>query len=514
MQFLGVVSHDVVPTLLAAADVAVAPSVHDDAGNVDGLPNTVMEIMASGTPLVATPAGGIGAVATDGTTARLVPERDVRALASAIDGLLRDRPAGTRHGPAARAISSAGTTAGRAWRRISRPYTAAPRNMLSTIASLIAIAYLPGAVVFRLPIADREKRAALPAEERAVLGGHHQRHRHDDPRVCAGRDWKVFARSARVVQRRRLRQRSRWHRSATCALARCFPAAIGPQRFPAVLIAAGCMDVFRRAGGRICAWAAAIPVCTSTRASRSRSGNRSSRPTRSSRRFRRRRAICFFRSPYDPNYYSVRFMGFHLRDPEAGTVTGQFPQGYPIWIAIAYGLDGITGTRRVIAWWAILGVLTVYFAGRRLIGPLPAAAAAGLLCVHVIQTWYARYPNSEIVTQALLFAALLAHAYAHEDEDRFFGPVSASLLGLALVHAISRRAGSRRRRRRVAARARGRASRTRRIPGHDDGMACRRRRRTTDTTAAVLRPAYRVRAVARSRFTWRRSRWPASPSAR
>jgi len=100
--FLGVVSHDVVPTLLAAADVAVAPSVHDDAGNVDGLPNTVMEIMASGTPLVATPAGGIGAIATEGMTARLVPERDVRALASAIDGLLRDRSAGTLMGRQAR----------------------------------------------------------------------------------------------------------------------------------------------------------------------------------------------------------------------------------------------------------------------------------------------------------------------------------------------------------------------------------------------------------------------------
>jgi glycosyltransferase involved in cell wall biosynthesis len=49
VQFLGVVAHDVVPLLLAAADVAVAPSVHDDAGNVDGLPNTVMEMMASGT---------------------------------------------------------------------------------------------------------------------------------------------------------------------------------------------------------------------------------------------------------------------------------------------------------------------------------------------------------------------------------------------------------------------------------------------------------------------------------
>ena len=90
VQFLGGVPHHMVPTLLAAADVAAAPSVRDDAGNVDGLPNTVMEIMASGTPLVATRAGGIDAVATDERTARLVPERDARALAAAISDLLRE----------------------------------------------------------------------------------------------------------------------------------------------------------------------------------------------------------------------------------------------------------------------------------------------------------------------------------------------------------------------------------------------------------------------------------------
>jgi hypothetical protein len=38
--------------------------------------------------------------------------------------------------------------------------------MLVTIASLIAIGWLPGAIIFRLPVADRAKRAALPAEER------------------------------------------------------------------------------------------------------------------------------------------------------------------------------------------------------------------------------------------------------------------------------------------------------------------------------------------------------------
>ena len=38
--------------------------------------------------------------------------------------------------------------------------------MLTTIASLMAIGWLPGAIIFRLPVADRAKRAALPAEER------------------------------------------------------------------------------------------------------------------------------------------------------------------------------------------------------------------------------------------------------------------------------------------------------------------------------------------------------------
>ena len=102
VRFPGVVSHGDVPALLAAADVAVAPSIQDDAGNVDGLPNTVMEMMASGAPLVCTRAGGIGAVATDRVTARIVAERDVRALASAIDELLRDRETATLMGRHAR----------------------------------------------------------------------------------------------------------------------------------------------------------------------------------------------------------------------------------------------------------------------------------------------------------------------------------------------------------------------------------------------------------------------------
>jgi glycosyltransferase involved in cell wall biosynthesis len=90
VHFLGDVSQHQVGTWFAAADAAVVPSVRDDSGNVDGLPNTVLEALASGTPLISTPAGGIAGVIDDGRTGVIVPERDAPALAAAITSLLRD----------------------------------------------------------------------------------------------------------------------------------------------------------------------------------------------------------------------------------------------------------------------------------------------------------------------------------------------------------------------------------------------------------------------------------------
>jgi glycosyltransferase involved in cell wall biosynthesis len=104
VHFLGNLSQDDVARYLAAADVAVVPSVRDDAGNVDGLPNVVMEALASGTPLVTTAAGGIGAVVTDGQDALVVPERDPGALADALARIAADRPAARRLGEAARGM--------------------------------------------------------------------------------------------------------------------------------------------------------------------------------------------------------------------------------------------------------------------------------------------------------------------------------------------------------------------------------------------------------------------------
>ncbi len=90
IQLLGNRTQDEVARLAAAADVIAVPSIHDEAGNVDGLPNFALEALASATPVVATRAGGLASVIDDGRTGLLVPERDVAALADAIGSLLAD----------------------------------------------------------------------------------------------------------------------------------------------------------------------------------------------------------------------------------------------------------------------------------------------------------------------------------------------------------------------------------------------------------------------------------------
>jgi hypothetical protein len=141
------------------------------------------------------------------------------------------------------------------------------------------------------------------------------------------------------------------------------------------------------------------------------------------------RPLFFPQYPGQP-YFSARFMGFFLLDPSRGTVIDQFPHLYPVAIAVGYGINGLTGARYASIVAAILGVLALYFLGARLAGRTAGAVAAGLLAIHVLQVWYARYPNSETLAQALSLAALLAAARAHVDDDWFFAPIGGALLGL------------------------------------------------------------------------------------
>lgn len=98
-SFLG--QRDDVPALLGSAHIFVLPS------RSEASPNSVIEAMASGLPVVAAATGGLVEIVEHGRTGVLVPADDVPGFAGAVDRLLRDRELAARLGCAARASVAA-----------------------------------------------------------------------------------------------------------------------------------------------------------------------------------------------------------------------------------------------------------------------------------------------------------------------------------------------------------------------------------------------------------------------
>jgi len=96
--FTGELLRDRLASHLALADIFLMPSIHDLAGNVDGLPNVILEAMAYGLPIIATEITGIPLAVQDGENGYLIPEKDVPALTEAALQLLASRERRRRFG--------------------------------------------------------------------------------------------------------------------------------------------------------------------------------------------------------------------------------------------------------------------------------------------------------------------------------------------------------------------------------------------------------------------------------
>ena len=84
VRFAGRVGRDEMAALLRDSSVALNPSL------ADNMPNSVLEALASGVPVVSTNVGGVPFIVADGTSALLVPPRDPQAMAAAVLRLLGD----------------------------------------------------------------------------------------------------------------------------------------------------------------------------------------------------------------------------------------------------------------------------------------------------------------------------------------------------------------------------------------------------------------------------------------
>ena len=89
--------------MYAEADVVVAPSICDRSGDRDGLPNVVLEAMASARPVVASDVGAIASAIVDHENGLLVPPGDPVALGEALKTLARSKELRARLGRNGRA---------------------------------------------------------------------------------------------------------------------------------------------------------------------------------------------------------------------------------------------------------------------------------------------------------------------------------------------------------------------------------------------------------------------------
>lgn len=89
VELPGPVAHDALPAHYGWADVVAVPSVVDSDGDRDGLPNVVLEAMASGVPVVGTDAGAIGPALRTSGGGLVLPAGDPRPLATVLDSLAR-----------------------------------------------------------------------------------------------------------------------------------------------------------------------------------------------------------------------------------------------------------------------------------------------------------------------------------------------------------------------------------------------------------------------------------------
>ena len=142
----------------------------------------------------------------------------------------------------------------------------------------------------------------------------------------------------------------------------------------------------------------------------------------------------FFRVDKElPDWKHLRFQGYGLENPRSARVVPHGLHLYPTWIATAAAMYEMKAGLYATPFFAMLGVLGLFFALNRIFGFEIAVWASAFLTVFQIQIWFARFPNSEVLVQFLYATALVFFFFMEEKRSTIAGAAAGVALGSTLL---------------------------------------------------------------------------------
>ena len=129
-----------------------------------------------------------------------------------------------------------------------------------------------------------------------------------------------------------------------------------------------------------------------------------------------------------PGFYSDYEAGV---SENPGDFTTQFLHMFPATLAIGYSLAGLEGLLRVNAILGVFALGMMYLLAKKLFSEKTALLTGILLLVNPAQIWSARIPQSEILSQLILFLGIYLFVAGWEKEERKYSICAGILFALS-----------------------------------------------------------------------------------
>ena len=125
--------------------------------------------------------------------------------------------------------------------------------------------------------------------------------------------------------------------------------------------------------------------------------------------------------------------GIWLTNETNGTIIPQFYHMWSAMLAVGWKLHGLGGAANLNPLLGVFASMMMVLVGRRLWGTWAGAIAAVLLTANMMQVWQAKYPTTEILSQLLFLAAVLALLIAVQSGSRAAAFVGGLFIGITYI---------------------------------------------------------------------------------